>query len=448
MNTKSDVVVIGAGLAGLTCALRLVESGYKVTVLEKREVLGGRTSSWSEGGMEIESGLHKVLGVYRAMPELLDDVGVSLDDIVSWVDAVEIHSPADTPSRGYFTLAPFHRPFRTLRDALFSPYISWSERWKLSWFMLHGIYDTLRHPDTLDQVSVVEYARTYGIEEGTLRRIMHPLTQGVFFIPPEEYSAYATFAPVVAGLKRGGTFRVGAFRGGMTDVLIAPIADAIYTQGGAIEVGTSVQQLSVKDGMVVGIETDKGIYEASHVVLATAVGEAQRLLQLHFSEQKWAKDILQISTISTISVQFDLPSPAFATDHTHFSNTELSCFAEQVHTTFRNTKGRLSCIVYPAEPLLQRSDEEVIAITKEAAQKLGIPIEGAIRARVVRHPHEFYGMRPGAEALRPRGETPVPGLTLAGDYIKQPFLASMEGAIISGNRAARIVERYRTRSAI
>jgi 15-cis-phytoene desaturase len=440
MSANSDVIVVGAGLAGLTCALRLVQKGYKVTVFEKRAVLGGRTSSWNEDGMDIESGLHKVLGVYRAMPELLSDVGVSLNDIVNWVDAVEFHSPTDHPSSGYFTLAPLHRPLRTLRHALSSPYISWSERGRLMVFMISGILDFVRNPGGFDDISVVEYARRYGVEEKTLRKIMHPLTQGVFFIPPEEYSAYATFAPIVAGLKRGGTFRVGAFRGGMSDVLIAPIVRAIERHGGTISTETAITNLVIENEKVVGVESENMHHDADHVVLATPIGEAQRLLQLHFSEQQWAKDIIGMSTVSTISVQFDLPSPAFATDHTHFSNTELCCFAEQVHTTFRKTKGRLSCIVYPAEALLMRSDEEVIQTTREAAAKLGIQLEGAIRARVVRHSKEFYGMHPGAEALRPLGSTPVPGLTLAGDYMKQPFLASMEGAIISGNRAAQIVE--------
>jgi uncharacterized protein with NAD-binding domain and iron-sulfur cluster len=45
-------------------------------------------------------------------------------------------------------------------------------------------------------------------------------------------------------------------------------------------------------------------------------------------------------------------------------------------------------------------------------------------------------MKPGSEALRPLQRTPIRGLFLAGDYTKQPYVASMEGATISGKRAA------------
>lgn len=61
----TDVVVAGAGLAGLTCAFELSSLGCNVLLLEAHEVVGGRTSSWIQDGMPVESGLHRVLGFYQ-----------------------------------------------------------------------------------------------------------------------------------------------------------------------------------------------------------------------------------------------------------------------------------------------------------------------------------------------------------------------------------------------
>src|SRR5688572_19587214 len=56
----ADVIVVGAGLAGLSCAFELAEAGLRPVVLEAKPWTGGRTSSWrDEGGMELESGLHR-----------------------------------------------------------------------------------------------------------------------------------------------------------------------------------------------------------------------------------------------------------------------------------------------------------------------------------------------------------------------------------------------------
>jgi 15-cis-phytoene desaturase len=61
------------------------------------------------------------------------------------------------------------------------------------------------------------------------------------------------------------------------------------------------------------------------------------------------------------------------------------------------------------------------------------------RYRVVTALEDFYSFTPGSERLRPPQRTAVAGLTLTGDYTRQPFLATMEGAAISGQRAADAV---------
>jgi len=72
-----------------------------------------------------------------------------------------------------------------------------------------------------------------------------------------------------------------------------------------------------------------------------------------------------------------------------------------------------------------------------AAEEMGIPLRDRVtRYRIVNHPHDFYRLSPGTESLRPEQHTPIPGLSLAGDYTKQPWIATMEGAVISGQRAA------------
>ena len=109
--SQEKVIVVGAGLAGLSCAFELIKRGRIVTILESRGVLGGRTASWIDDGMPVESGLHKFLGVYRALPALLEDAGVQVDDIITWVDELEIHHPGGP--NGRFTTAPYHHPLGT-----------------------------------------------------------------------------------------------------------------------------------------------------------------------------------------------------------------------------------------------------------------------------------------------------------------------------------------------
>ena len=76
IGTHQRVLVIGGGLAGLAAAKRLVEAGHDVTVLEKRDVLGGKWSSWQDAdGDWIETGLHVFFGAYQEIFDLMRDIG-------------------------------------------------------------------------------------------------------------------------------------------------------------------------------------------------------------------------------------------------------------------------------------------------------------------------------------------------------------------------------------
>ena len=86
--------------------------------------------------------------------------------------------------------------------------------------------------------------------------------------------------------------------------------------------------------------------------------------------------------------------------------------------------------------------EEIAEEVCHDARQIGMNFEADIRQyRVVNRPDDFYSLAAGMEALRPGQETPIRGLTLAGDYTKQEYFATMEGAVISGNRAAELVRR-------
>jgi oxygen-dependent protoporphyrinogen oxidase len=79
-DRSDQVIVVGAGIAGLTAAHRLAAAGLQVSVLEAAQVPGGRMSTRAVGGGLMEQGAQFLSTGYEIIPELLRTVG--LDDQV------------------------------------------------------------------------------------------------------------------------------------------------------------------------------------------------------------------------------------------------------------------------------------------------------------------------------------------------------------------------------
>ena len=75
-TSRYDVIVIGAGFAGLSAAVRMTKNGARVLVLEARARLGGRATAFSDRGAAdlVDNGQHILLGCYSATFEFLREI--------------------------------------------------------------------------------------------------------------------------------------------------------------------------------------------------------------------------------------------------------------------------------------------------------------------------------------------------------------------------------------
>src|SRR5665213_2936405 len=69
------VVVVGGGLAGVSAALTLADAGAEVTLLERRQRLGGLTWSFQRNGLSFDNGQHVFLRCCTAYLRFIDRIG-------------------------------------------------------------------------------------------------------------------------------------------------------------------------------------------------------------------------------------------------------------------------------------------------------------------------------------------------------------------------------------
>jgi len=108
-------------------------------------------------------------------------------------------------------------------------------------------------------------------------------------------------------------------------------------------------------------------------------------------------------------------------------------------------RSMLELVFAPAKDWIGRPDEEIVAATMKELERLfpqhfGSENPAVLRkSKVVKTPLSVYKTVPNCQPLRPTQKTPVPNFFMAGDYTLQRYLASMEGAVLSGKLCAEAV---------
>jgi 15-cis-phytoene desaturase len=140
-------------------------------------------------------------------------------------------------------------------------------------------------------------------------------------------------------------------------------------------------------------------------------------------------------------------------DHLLFSRSPLLSVYADMSITCREyedpDKSMLELVFAPAKDWIGRPDEEIIEATMGELKKLfpmhfGGDNPATLRKyKVVKTPLSVYKTTPGCQQLRPDQTTPIKNFFLAGDYTMQRYLASMEGAVLSGKLCAQAVDSKR-----
>jgi protoporphyrinogen oxidase len=179
--TSHDVVIVGAGLAGLAAAVRLRDKGYEPLVLERADGPGGRVRTDVVDGFHLDRGFQILLTAYPMAQELLDYEALDL----------QAFDPGALVRIG----DEFHRvgdPFRAPGDAfgtLFAPIGTLRDKKAILKFRKRVRRADLEHLFTEPDVSALERLHEVGFSETIIDRFLRPLFSGIALDPQLGFSS-------------------------------------------------------------------------------------------------------------------------------------------------------------------------------------------------------------------------------------------------------------------
>jgi hydroxysqualene dehydroxylase len=433
-----DVVVVGAGFAGLSAAVRLSRRGVRVIVLEARARLGGRATAFADSvtGEIVDNGQHVLLGCYRETLAFLGDIGATENVRVQPQLSVVMFDRAGRRSRLVCPSLP--SPLHLLAGVIEWDALDWTDR--LSLRHMATPLKLARDPDRLAASpgeTVESWLIRYGQTERLREMLWRPLALAALNQPTDRAAA-APFARVLAEMFTGDAKAAAIILPTRPlDVMYAqPARDLIQAYGGNVRTG-STAAIRVSGDRLVGVDIGHERLEPRVVIAAVPWFAFPQLFDGSpgaMAAIVEGAERMSSSPIVTVNLWFD--KPVLDEPFVGLPGRVMQWVFDK-RTVFGEATSHLSLVSSGADEIVRLPNDELIAMAHGELLEALETVRGAqlLRATVVRERQATFSLAPGQPA-RPSTETPVRRLFLAGDWIDTGLPATIESAVRSGHRAA------------
>ncbi len=443
--TARPIVVVGAGFAGLSAAVRIARGGQPVVVLEARARLGGRATAFAdrETGELVDNGQHVLLGCYTETFAFLNDIGAA--DHVRLQPGLGVTMIDRAGRRTRLSCPSLPSPLHLLAGIMDWDALKWRDRFsalklgpaiRLAQRQLRG--DTSVAAASPGE-TVDRWLERNGQTPAICEMLWYPLALAALNQPPERAAA-PTFARVLAEMfgPDPRAAAIGLPTRPLHLMYAEPARAWLEARGHVVRTGATAR-VTIRGGAVESVEADGDRWEPAAVVVAvpwfalaqTLAGDTAPLAGVLDRAAR-----MDASPIVTVNLWFDravmdepfvgLPGRAI---QWVFDKREV----------FGSAASHLSLVASGADELTALPNHELVAAARrELAESLPAVREAVlVRATVVREPRATFSLAPGQPA-RPDARTPVAGLVLAGDWTDTGLPATIESAVRSGHRAAAL----------
>jgi len=407
---QKTVHIIGAGISGLSAAVRLANANYKVHVHEATQQAGGRCRSYFDAAtnLTIDNGNHLLLSGNR--------------HALAYARSIGTEAGLVGPKLAQF-------PFVDL---------STGQRWLLdlgdSRLPLWVLDESRRVPDTgladyLGLMPLIWSGKDRLVKDaircdGTLyRRLVQPLLLAALNLDPPEGSAGLAGAVVRETLLAGGqACRPLIARDGLSAVLVEPAIKLLQDKGASVRFSHELREFATSKGRVTELnfgDDSIAIAPGDAVVVAVPPRSATSLLP-------GLKTPTKFRAIVNAHFRFDPPRDA---------PPILGVVGGLVEWLFAFPQ-RLSVTISNGDRLVDMPREELAQAIWRDVCKAGSVAGELPPWQIVRERRATFEATPEQNALRPGAATGLKNLFLAGDWTDTGLPATIEGSVRSGDRAA------------
>ncbi len=406
------VIVVGAGLAGLTCAKVLAERGAEVVVFEASDGVGGRVRTDEKDGFLLDRGFQVYFTAYPIAGRHLDHAALNLKpfDLGAIVRRGHEESFLSDPLRDSGAFLP----------SLLSNAAAFSDKLLILKLAARSIPERTESAGELDSAdsSSLEYLRGKGFSERIIGNFYRPFYGGIFLDRSLSTSARVlrfTFKMLATGKTAVPARGIGEI----------PKQLAARLPASAVRANSPVRSLLREGSRVVGVDADGEEHEADAVVMATDAPTAARLAGVPVPEGSVGQVCVYYATDGLDAgkkIVLNAEDGGFVNNAVQISAVAPSYASRGLHLLSVVALGGFDL---PDDEIYRRGIEDVSRWYSQANFE---PLA------VYRVPYAQFAQPPGVHEKLPENRTGIPGLVLAGEYTED---SSINGSMLSGEKAAQ-----------
>jgi hydroxysqualene dehydroxylase len=446
--TRPDVIIVGAGFAGLSAGAALAEAGARVLVLDARPQLGGRATAFADRatGELVDNGQHVLFGCYRETLAFLDRIG-ALDN-VRRQNTLTVPYLDRAGHRSVLTCPRLPPPLHLLGGVLMWGAIPIADRLaalrigpplQRARRQLAATGRVVVHGD----VTVSSWLRRYGQRRALTEWLWEPLAVAALNQSPDEALA-EPFVRVLAEM-----FGPDVDAAAMVlpsrplNLMYAEPARAfIERRGGQVRTG-ALARIVADDRAVAGVDV-RGERFSAPAVISSVPWHAMRTIfgdQVPPSLQHLVAGAAAMTSKAIVTVNLWFDRRVMDELFVGLPGRDMQWVFDK-RLAFGSDASHLSLVASGADALAaERSDDLVSRAAAEVKDALpGARAATLLRGTVVREKHATFSLAKGQPA-RPGTGTAVKGLLLAGDWTDTGLPGTIESAVVSGHLAAQAVAR-------
>lgn len=445
--TRADVVVIGAGCAGLSAAVHLAAAGKSVVVAEEAPRLGGRATAFTDKdtGERVDNGQHALFGCYRATYELLTTIGTAhLAPLQPRLSVTMV----DVEGRAFALRCPgLPPPWHLLAGILKWPALTLADRW--SALGLRSLLSETRRDGAARvaaRVPASDTVSTWLAAQGQSPRLCawlwHPLAVAALNQSPD-VAAAAPFVRVLAEMfgPRVEDSSIGLPSVPLDELFGTASRKFVEARGGRVLMKSPARVVLDDRGAISHVRVGAESIEAGAVVSAVPWHALDRLWDAGVPSalSGVAANARAMGSAPIVTVNLWLDGPLSSARFIGLVDRPMHWIFDK-HAIFDADAAHLSVVTSGAGDIVRLDNATLTAMALDEVRR-AIPDAGhrrMTRSVVVREHRATFSLAPG-EPPRPPNRTPLAGFYLAGDWTDTGLPATIESAVLSGRLAAEAV---------